>query len=369
VALDDGDERQAAARFDLRHQLNAALQVEVGGDVDHLREARRRQRPVTETTYRVVNDYADEATRVGAYGMASWSASPSLTISPGIRTDHWTLTAATTASPWLQVECRLSATTTIRGATGVYQQFPTFEEVVGAWGRAGLQPERATHVDLGLQQSIGRAARVQVTIYDREERDFVRRPGAETRVIDGRLVRGSSAARYDNRLDGHARGIEVLVQRLDSNGFSGWASYAYGRNRYHDATSGEAFWGDLDQRHTVNLFALYRLSPRTSLSAKLRTGSNFPAPGYYEERDGRYYISETRNDLRLPSFARLDLRANRTFTWSTRRLTIFAEVINVLNKENVRYHPPSVDGRTFEARRLFESLLPIVPSAGVLVEF
>jgi hypothetical protein len=44
-------------------------------------------------------------------------------------------------------------------------------------------------------------------------------------------------------------------------------------------------------------------------------------------------------------------------------------VINVLSNENVRYHPPSIDGRTFEARRLFEELLPVVPSAGVLFEF
>jgi outer membrane receptor protein involved in Fe transport len=131
----------------------------------------------------------------------------------------------------------------------------------------------------------------------------------------------------------------------------------------------ESFWGDLDQRHTANLYGLYRLSPRMSVSAKLRVGSNFPAPGYYREADGRYYVAETRNEVRLPSFARLDLRANRTFTWSARRLTLFAEVINVLNRENMRYHPPSIDPRTFEARRLFESLLPVVPSAGVLIEF
>ena len=55
--------------------------------------------------------------------------------------------------------------------------------------------------------------------------------------------------------------------------------------------------------------------------------------------------------------------------WSTRRLTLFVEVINVMNRENVRYHPPSIDARTFEARRLFESLLPVVPSAGPLFEF
>jgi hypothetical protein len=368
VPLDEGREEQAAVRFGLRHQWIGTLQLETGGEVDHLREARRRQRPAG-ATYRVVNDYAEEATRVGVYAAASWSASPRITINPGVRTGYWTLTEDATASPWLQAEWRVTDRTTIRGATGIYQQFPTFEEVVGAWGGGGLDPERAAHFDVGVQQMIGRASRLQVTVYDREERAFLRRPGSETRLVDGRLVRGSTAARYENRLDGHARGVEILVQRLDSNGFSGWASYAYGRNRYHDATSSESFWGDLDQRHTVNLFGLYRVSPRTSLSAKLRMGSNFPAPGYYEETGGQYFLSETRNDLRLPSFARLDLRANRTFTWSTKRLTIFAEVINVLNKENVRYHPPSIDVRTFEARRLFESLLPVVPSAGILIEF
>ena len=160
-----------------------------------------------------------------------------------------------------------------------------------------------------------------------------------------------------------------MVQRLDSSAFSGWISYSYGRNRYRDVVTGETFWGDLDQRHTMNLYGLYRLSPRTSVSGKLRVGSNFPAPGYYTEADGRYFISDLRNDVRLPSFARLDLRANRTFAWSGRRLTLFAEVINVLNRENVRYHPPSIDGVTFESRRLFESLLPVVPSAGLLFEF
>ncbi len=53
---------------------------------------------------------------------------------------------------------------------------------------------------------------------------------------------------------------------------------------------------DLDQRHTFNLYGTYRLSPRTSVSGKLRMGSNFPAPGYYDESDGRYYVGETKND-------------------------------------------------------------------------
>ena len=75
----------------------------------------------------------------------------------------------------------------------------------------------------------------------------------------------------------------MMLQRLDANSFSGWISYSYGRNRYHDTVSQETYWGDLDQRHTFNLYGTYRMSPRTSVSGKLRMGSNFPAPGYYDE--------------------------------------------------------------------------------------
>ena len=367
--LDNGREAQMSGRFDARHQLTSRLELEAGGEVDVTDESRHRQRPVTATTYRVVNDYSGEGTRLGMYGSAHWTVAPWLSILPGVRVDHSSLTDDSTASPWLQAVWRLKAGTLVRGATGVYQQFPTFEQVIGAWGTPGLNPERATSIDVGVEQAIGQSARLQVTVYDRQERDFLRRAGVEPRLVDGRFVPGSRTARYENRVEGSSRGIEMMLQRLDANGFSGWVSYSYGRNRYHDTVSGEEYWGDLDQRHTVNLYGLYRMSPRMSVSGKLRMGSNFPAPGYYTEADGHYYVGETKNEVRLPSFARLDLRLNRTFTWSTRRLTLFAEVINVLNRENVRYHPPSIDVRTLEARRLFESLLPVVPSAGLLFEF
>jgi hypothetical protein len=369
VDLDTGHEHQLAARLDVSHHVADTVDVDAGATVDYFRQSRQRQRPVGTASFRPVNDYNGDATRAGAYGSARWRPLPSITLSPGIRVDHWSLTDQITASPWMQAEWRLSPGTTARAAGGLYQQFPDFEQVIGTWGSPNLDRERATHFDVGLERLIGSSARVQVTFYDREERGFLRRPGSETRLVSGRVVRGSTTARYQNRLDGLARGIEILVQRLESNGFSGWASYAYGRNRYADTVSGESFWGDLDQRHTMNLYGLYRLSPRTSFGAKLRMGSNFPAPGYYIESNGQYLLGTTRNDVRLPSYARLDLRANRAFTGTSRRLTLFVEVINVLNRENVRYHPPSVNGQTLEARRLFESLLPVVPSAGMLIEF
>jgi hypothetical protein len=182
-------------------------------------------------------------------------------------------------------------------------------------------------------------------------------------------MRGSATAPYASRLEGHARGLELLLQRRDPNGLSGWLAYSFGQSRYSDRVSGERFWGDLDQRHALNAYASYRLSTRWNLGAKLRLGSNFPVPGYYREQDGTYFIAERRNELRLPVYARLDVRASRTFTWARSRLTLFGEVINVLDRDNVRSNPPSIDSRTWQARRLFETMIPIVPSAGMLIEF
>ena len=77
----------------------------------------------------------------------------------------------------------------------------------------------------------------------------------------------------------------------------------------------------------------------------------------------------TRNELRFPPYVRLDLRANRTFNRPSSRITLFVEVMNVFDRENVRFTPPGVNARTGQAFGLFETMIPFVPSAGVLVEF
>ena len=43
--------------------------------------------------------------------------------------------------------------------------------------------------------SIGsRLRRAQVTLYHRDDDNVIRRPGADTRLVDGRVVRGDAAA-------------------------------------------------------------------------------------------------------------------------------------------------------------------------------
>jgi len=371
VELDKGRDRQFAWRGDVTAPLASTLEIGGGGEVERRDDSRVRRRLAPNRVDLVqLDDYSGDALLAGGYVSARWKPHPSITIAPGVRGDRWTLTDQSTTSPWIQTEWRPSRGPTVRASAGRYQQFADFENVLGVSGGVDLQPERAAQYDLGLEQRIGHGLRVTATLYDREEHEMLRRPGLETRLVGTRVVRGSAAARYDNRLEGFARGVELMLQRTTSGrGVSGWLSYAYGRNRYHDVVNGESFWGDFDQRHTLNAWASYRHSDRASFVGKLRMGSNFPIPGYYAESDGAYRITDVRNTTRLPLYSRLDLRANRTFNWSRRRLTLFAEVINVLNRDNLRFGPPRVSVITGQTTRPFDTMIPIVPSVGVLIEF
>jgi hypothetical protein len=367
--LGRGSARDLTWRTEVVATGPASLSFEGGGQIQaqHRDEDGHELRGVTAAPVTVVAHDAD-ATLSSAHGQIRWTGARA-GVSAGARVDHWSLTRDTRTSPWLQGELRLRGTLTVRGGTGIYRQFPAVPEVTGMHGAATLRPERAYHADLGLEQSIGTSARWQLTFYDRRERDVLRLPDSELRVADGRIAGISPTARWVNALDGYARGVELLVQRRSNSGLSGWLSYSYGVNRYQDRLTGESFDGDYDQRHTFNAYGLYRLTNRFSLAGKLRMGSNTPAVGYWEQRSGAEFVASTRNALRLPSYARLDLRANRTFNWEKKRLTLFIEVMNVLGRENVRFEQPGVDVRTGQAFGIFNSMIPRVPSAGILIEF
>ena len=367
VVIDDGFDRQAALRADATVPLGRRVHVETGFATDWTREHRERQR-FTGGRYRPINDFTGDAVRAGAYLQTRLSAGR-LTAIPGARVDHSTLTGDTIASPWLQAELRMPWGMTARGGTGLYQQFPSFEQVIGHLAATTTDPLRAVHYDVGLEQRLGNSFRWHVALYHRDEEDFFRRPNAETRLVNNQLVRGQRDAPFEQSLEGYAKGVELLVQRKSASGLSGWISYAYGRNRQSDVVRRESFDGDNDQRHTLNIYGFYRFTDRFSLSAKGRLGTNTPAPGYFAETATGYTLSNRRNEVRLPTYSRVDVRANQAFNVSGRRLTLFAEVINVFNRDNVRFIPPSISSATRRVSNMFEQMVPVLPSVGILFEF
>jgi hypothetical protein len=380
VTLESGRSLDLGWRADASFAPADGWLVEFGGDAQRLTGNSffaRRLAPGGEQV--TLNAFDQRTSAASAYIQTRMAAGPWLAITPGVRIDRWSLQDQTTASPWLTADLTLRPRTRLKGGAGIYRQFADLDQVYGLrGGGTGLRPERAVHVDLGLEHFLRDDTRVSVTAYAREERAVLWPVGSEPRrLANGRIVPGFADVPWVNAWRGRARGIEALVRRDAPGGLSGWVGYAYGRHRYTQSETAETFWANADQRHTLSVYGNYRLSSRTGISAKLRYGSNYPLGGYLAAHpdapvvDGQpayYAINDIKNTLRLPPYARLDVRADRAFNWSSRRLVLFVEVANVLNRGNRRNTPYGVDrtGRVFDAT---ESLMPFVPSAGFVVEF
>ncbi len=368
LPIQNGHERDASYRADVAFARWRRVGVDAGLHLQWLRATGQESLYNDSGLALGRTTFSSQHTRQGGYALARVNPVASLWLTPGVRVDRWTLTGETTASPWVQGEMPLPGSLLVAAGAGVYRQAPDIWEVDGPRGNP-LHAEYARHVDVGLGQQIG-PWRWQVSAFDRREEDVVFQPGTESRLVNGRVVPGWDLMRYQNLLDGSARGFELAVQRRSVNGLSGWVGYAFTDATYEDQVTGEVFSAGAEQRHSVNVYAHYRLSTRTSLSGRLRTATNTPLVGYYREVDNRLFLSDVRNRVRLPYYSRLDLRANRTFDVGRSRLTLHVEVVNVLNRRNLRgRESPAVIRRTGEVRNATEKLFPIVPSLGFTVEF
>lgn len=303
-----------------------------------------------------------------AYAHFAWAATPALTLSPGLRVTDSTLLRHRTLTRWMLGEWALTPRWTLNVSAGASHQLPDLHHVLGRAGSAELRPERATHLDAAIDQRVTDSIRWQATFFSRKEHDILREPDVHPRLV-GDLIAWPGPGRYANALKGSSRGIELLVDRRSATGLSGWAAYSYGKTRYTDTGRSETFWADFDQRHAFNLFGVYRFSNRASVGATFRAGSNFPIPGYLARRDGGLFVAHNRNRVRLPAYARLDLRADRGFEYFGRRLTLFVEVLNVLDRANAGLADGWVNPSTGEAIGFTDALFRRRASAGVLIEF
>ena len=347
--------------------------IEFGAQTQRL-DANRIDRRFAGRTETLVQDSSGEAWSTAAWGQYRWTPTARFAITPGVRVDRWGLIEQVKASPWLLSEFAVTSSLRARFGASLQHQAPGLDHTFYLLPDAQLRPERGLSIEGGLEQRIGAAWRVAASVYRRDDDDRLRFQDTEVRIESNRVVVPRNP-HWENAIDGLTNGAELMLERKSVNGLNGWLSYAWSKSDLTDTGGGnasglpESYAADFDQRHTVNAYVAYRWSGRTSLSARLRYGSNFPITGYIAQDANGYLLSDQRNGTRLPAYTRLDLRADRAFTYRKSRLTLFLEVVNATNHDNYRYDTPGINITT---RRVFEpldTLFPLLPVAGILIEF
>lgn len=367
-----GDERTAGYRVDATLAARAGLTADAGAAVDRDTAdfsfwqfgASTLGAPVL----RSISAWPIERWRAGGYVRARVTPHRTVTLDAGSRVDRESLGDAASASPWLLARWSSGDRWSVAAGAGLTWQIADMSLLPppGASATPGL--ERARSVDVSSELRVSRTLGLQVSLYDRAETGTLRYDRPQPRLVNGVVRTPAATNLWTNAIDVDARGVEVTLRRTAATGLVGWMSYGYGTTRATDRVTRVRYWADYDQRHQVNLYLSQRLGTRTNLGAKFRYGSNWPIPAYVAGTATALVASARRNEARLPVYARLDLRASRTFHWSTRRLTLFAEVLNALGRDNLGRAGGAVRANGI-VTGFTESLFPRLPSAGLRVEF
>lgn len=287
-----------------------------------------------------------------------WQFTPDWAVTGGVHHTRDSYLNRHYTEPRLGLEWKWSPSLLFTAAWGRHNQFPAGDQVLPDFGNTGLWHLRATHSVLGVAQQLDQGWSWRVEAYQKKFSDFV--------------VSAPRPVNYVNGASGRANGLELLLKKDASkesaSKLSGWLSLSLSRARRHNDVTGQEIPFDFDQPVIANLVLQYKQSDRWLFGAKwsYHTGAPYspifgPAPDPYPDGRVRPLYGET-NSERLPSYHRLDLRADWVLS---PRYRFFGEVINAYARKNISGYSYNADYTV----RKDVTQLPFLLSFGVLVKF
>jgi carboxypeptidase family protein len=287
-------------------------------------------------------------------------------------------------SPQISLALRASRTTEFQFAAGKYSQFSNFSfgPPSGECVAVAALPIESQHYSAALEQRIGENTRVRLQAFERKGFNSLGvTPFGQLDPASCPVVQPLSGGTFKRD---YARGAQLILQRRSANRLSGWIGYtlmAARERQYKIAVpyppyslffdSGFYYSTLEDQRHSLNLFATYRLRPTLNLSGKFLYGSGFPIPGgTFEQIGNGQFVPTGINTARLGLYQRLDARADKDWAFQRWKLTLYGEVLNLTNHYNGRFaYESGIDPNT--GKVLVKTLqgLPITPTVGLAAQF
>jgi hypothetical protein len=278
----------------------------------------------------------------GLFADLSYEPGGGVTITPGIRADAFRYVGQDrlTTDPRLVMRWKMTPRHTWKGGLGIYHQMPDPQLLNSQAGNPNLPPIWADQYSAGFVHDITEKLSLDTTFYFVRRHDLPVPPAPFT--PDGR---------------GRSYGMELILKHDFTDRFFGWISYTLSRseqtvyavNSVMTAPPGGLVTGmmpqqpqyfptDFDQTHNLILVASYKLR-NWRLGTRFRLVSGAPDTPLYEgafDADSGTYACRAgpTNSTRKPTFEQLDFRMDRTWTFNTWELGVYADVQNVLNAEN-----------------------------------
>lgn len=331
-------------------------------------------------------DRVDRATRAApeggsysAYVADRWKLTDGTMLEWGLRWDDQTYTGLTSdsqLSPRLSVLHRVGERTDLRLSWGRYHQSQGIHQLQIEDDITGFWPAQSTdQLIAGLQHRFDNNTSLRVELFRKDVRKV--RPRFENLYDPLGLIPELQPDRV--RLDpsrARASGAEVSLSR-NGRPWHWWASYTW--SRATDRIEGRDEYRSWDQRHSVQggfgwsneawdvSFAgnIHSGWPKTDLSLVMDGVDPDGEPDYV-------VVPGPRNALRHDYFASIDFRISRRFPVKRGTLSIFLEVSNLLDRDNVcclDWDIADAPDGTPELELSHDYWLPRLPAVGILWAF
>jgi hypothetical protein len=217
----------------------------------------------------------------------------------------------------------------VSAAGGIHHQAPEAADLSAVFGSPTLPPGRS--VDGVISAGIVHGGlRIETAAFARQlDALAVRNPDpqaapAQSLVADGR---------------GRSHGVQLLARR-SCRGPGVCAFFAYTLSRSERRGPRDLAWRllDYDQTHVLTAALGYR-GRQWYAGGRLRYATGMPRTSvlgaFYDAAAGQYRpVRGTINDSRLPDFAEIDLRLERSWRRGSATLTLSAEILNVTDRAN-----------------------------------
>ncbi|MBI5058262.1 TonB-dependent receptor [candidate division KSB1 bacterium] len=312
-----------------------------------------------------------------AYLQDDFRVNHTLTLSPGLRVEHNTLSDQTEGLPRFAVKQELTPTSSISAATGIYVQ--PFQQITFGDNFASLfnsyvlldksfSPNRAYHYALTYENDWEGPWKLSAGSYFK---DFARViewnpyyiPKESDELGDIFTVGDGQAYGADVYLQGHFDRYTIL------------AGYGVGRadRAFPFWDEGDKYPASYDRLHNLNLFVSKKIRKRGSLEARFNYGSGNPvtrAEGIYSPGIGLppyFFDPGDKNGYRLPAYNRLDVAYRLRYEGKRWTFSPYIEITNLYNQKNILTFAYELGPNPVKINETGQ--IPFLPSIGFTAEF
>ena len=299
-------------------------------------------------------------------------------------------------SPRLSASYKLSEQWTLSGSSGLYHQLPPYTALGYKNNEGNLINKNLKYMQV-LESSLG----LDWHWHDRfmvSAEGFFKRYGRIPLSLQDNIPLACKGNDYgvvgnealSSTASGRAYGLETLFRWQASGKFNLVSSFTLYRSEYRNHSEDKFISSAWDNRFILNMSGTYNLPKRWSIGGKLSYIGGSPYTPYDEEKSSLveawdakgqpYYDYSRYNTERLPNFAQLDLRVDKSFYFHRCMIGLYIDIQNITGNKlkqadvimstGVIENPSApVAERRYRMKYLKQESGTILPTLGVTVEF